>query len=42
MAKISKTVIPHAGEDTGKGKHLPLLVGLQTGTATMEKSLEEP
>lgn len=39
MAKINKTV--YACKDVGKEEHVSFLVGVQTGTATMEISVED-
>jgi hypothetical protein len=43
MAKIKIQVSAHADKDVKKEKHaLPLLVGLQTGTITLEINLVVP
>lgn len=39
MAKINKTV--YDCKDVGKEEHLSFLVGVQTGTAAMEISVED-
>ena len=41
MAIINKQQTS-AGEDVEKGEHLSLLTGMQTGTATVENSVEVP
>lgn len=33
-------MITHTNEATGKGEHYSLQIGVQTGTATMEISIE--
>ena len=39
---IIKQSMNNAGEDADKGNSLILLVGMHTGTATMENSVETP
>ena len=42
MAKVDKTRNNSVGEDVEKKKPCALLVGMQTGAATLENSMEVP
>ena len=42
MAIINKSAKTRAGEDVEKGDPFALLVGMQTGAATVESSMELP
>ena len=42
MATINKSINNNAGEVVGKGNPSALLVGMQTGVATMENSMAFP
>ena len=42
MATINKSTSTSADEDVEKGKPRALLVGMQTGVATVENSMELP